>query len=192
MLVDAKTLLGALLSVNAEAAALCEGLTGDQLAWRPDPAKWSIAENLIHLSITTAIFLPAVDHAMIEFRRRKLLAAGPFHLGWYGRLLVRYVEPPPLIRLPAPRVLRPQMSGSPERALENFLASQSKMMLRMEGAEGLNLTALRFASPLASYIRMNLLEFFSVFNGHSHRHLWQAANVRRELATMKQTSHLTQ
>jgi hypothetical protein len=30
---------------------------------------------------------------------------------------------------------------------------------------------------------MNLLEFFSVFNGHSRRHLWQATNVRRELQT---------
>jgi hypothetical protein len=56
------------------------------------------------------------------------------------------------------------------------------MMSRMEDATGLNLTALRFPSPLASYIRMNLLEFFSVFN-HSHRHLWQAANVRRDIAT---------
>lgn len=183
MLVDAKTLLSTLSAVNAEATALCDGLTGDQLSWRPRPAKWSIAENLIHLCVTAEVFIPAVDHAMMESRRRKLLDAGPFHLGWYGRLLVRYVEPPPLIRLPAPRVLRPQVSGSPERALENFLASQSTMMLRMEGADGLNLTALRFPSPLASYIRMNLLEFFSVFNGHSRRHLWQAANVRREMAS---------
>jgi hypothetical protein len=58
---------------------------------------------------------------------------------------------------------------------------QAAMMLRMEDATGLNLTALRFLSPLVSHIRMNLLEFFSVFNGHSHRHLWQAANVRRDI-----------
>jgi hypothetical protein len=51
----------------------------------------------------------------------------------------------------------------------------------MEDATGLNLTALRFPSPLARYIKMNLLEFFSVFNGHSRRHLWQATNVRRDL-----------
>lgn len=181
MLVDAKTLLGALSAVNAEATAVCDGLTKDELAWRPHPAKWSIAENLIHLRITTEVFIPAVDNAMMELRRRKLLDAGPFRLGWYGRLLVWYVEPPPLIRLPAPRVLRPQMSGAPERALENFLASQSTMKLHIERADGLNLMALRFPSPLASYIKMNLLEFFSVFNGHSRRHLWQAGNVRREM-----------
>lgn len=181
MLVDAQTLRTELLALNTEATALCRGLTRDQLAWRPHPAKWSIAENLLHLCSTTEVFLPAVDHAIMESRRRELLDEGPFRLGWYGRLLVWYVEPPPAIRLPAPRALRPQLSRSPERALENFLVCQAAMMRRMEDANGLSFTRLRFPSPLASYIRMNLLEFFSVFNGHSRRHLWQAANVRRDL-----------
>jgi hypothetical protein len=181
MLVDTNTLRAGLSAVNAQATALCGELTGDQLAWRPQPARWSIAENLIHLCATTELFLPAVDHAIEESHARKLLGAGPFRLGRYGRLLVWYVEPPPLIRLPAPAVLRPRMSGAPERTLESFLVLQSAMMRRMDDAEGLDHTALRFPSPMASYIRMNLLEFFSVFNGHSRRHFWQAANVRRQM-----------
>jgi len=68
--------------------------------------------------------------------------------------------------------------------LENFLGLQTEMMRRMEDANDLDLTGLRFPSPLASYVRMNLLEFFSVFNGHSRRHLWQAANVRRDIPTV--------
>jgi hypothetical protein len=183
MPVDIKNLRMDLLAVNAEVGALCEGLTPGQLAWRPHQAKWSIAENLIHLYTTTKLFLPAVDNAILESRRRELLDEGPFRLGWYGRLLVWYVEPPPIVRLPAPRALRPQSSRSPERVLENFFVWQATMMRRMEDATGLNLTAQRFPSPLAGYIRMNLLEFFSVFNGNSHRHLWQATNVRRYIPT---------
>jgi hypothetical protein len=183
MLVDIKTLSTELWMVNTEATALCEGLTGVQLAWRPHPAKWSIAENLIHLCSTTEVFLPAVDHAIMESRRRELLDEGPFRLGWYGRLLVWYVEPPPAIRLPAPRALQPRLPVGPELVLENFLVWQAAMMRRMKDAASVNLTGLRVPSPLASYIRMNLLEFFSVFNGHSRRHLWQAANVRRGLLT---------
>jgi DinB superfamily len=181
MLVEVKTLTTELLSVNAEAATLCNPLTAEQLAWRPAPARWSIAENLIHLCTTTDVFLPAVDGALAESRRRKAMAPGPFHLGWYGRTLVWYVEPPPVIRLPAPKPLRPPLSGSAENALERFLSWQATMMQRMEDADGLDLTALRFPSPLARYVKMNLLEFFAVFNGHSRRHLWQAGNVRREL-----------
>ena len=67
---DSKSLENELSAVNTAATALCEGLSADQLAWRPHPAKWSIAENLLHLSTTTEVFLPAVDHAILESRRR--------------------------------------------------------------------------------------------------------------------------
>jgi DinB superfamily len=183
VLIDTKSVANELSAVNSAATALCKGLTADQLAWRPHPEKWSIAENLIHLCTTTEVFLPTVDHAILESRSKKLLGQGPFPLGLYGRVLVWYVEPPPVIRLPAPKALRPQLPGSPECVLENFLALQSAMMRRLTDADGLNLVGMRFSSPLASYVRMNLLEFFSVFNGHSRRHLWQATNVRRDLQT---------
>jgi hypothetical protein len=166
-----KALLGALSAVNTEATALCDGLTVDQLAWRPRPAKWSIAENLIHLCITTEVFIPAVDHAMVESRRRNLLDAGPFRLGWYGRLAANPATSAKSPPAPNVGIARTSLGELPRVAVDNDAA--------YGGADGLNLAALRFPSPLASYIRMNLLEFFSVFNGHSRRHLWQAANVRR-------------
>ena len=50
------------------------------------------------------------------------------------------------------------------------------------------LTGIRFPSPPAGYVRMNLLEFFSVFNGHSRRHLWQAANLRRDMASIRESA----
>lgn len=147
---------------------------------RPHPAKWSIAENLIHLCTTAEVFLPTVDRAIAESRRQGFLSAGPFHLGWYGRVLVWYVQPPPVIRLPAPKGLIPRLEGPPEQALNRFLDSQTKLLRRIEGASDLDLTRLRFPSPLASYIRMNL-EFFAVGNGHSRRHLWQAAKTRQSI-----------
>ena len=101
-----------------------------------------------------------------------------------GAFLVWYVESPPVMRLPAPKALRPALLGHPSKALGDFLSLQAAMLQRMEDAGGLDLTGPRFASPLASYIRMNLLELFSVFNGHSRRHLWQAANVRRFLVSV--------
>jgi hypothetical protein len=88
------------------------------------------------------------------------------------------VEPPPLIRLPAPKMLRPLDLGPPGEALARFLDGQQRMGERLDAAEGLDLVAMRFGSPLASYVRMNLLEFFAVFIGHTRRHLWQAENVR--------------
>lgn len=182
-LITTETLIDELLAVNGAATALCGGLTVDQLFSRPDPAKWSIGENLLHLCITIQVILPTFERGVVETRRRGFLSPGPFRLGWYGRLLLWYVEPPPVIRLPAPKPLVPQLAGRTEQVLEKFLASQASVKSVIADAADLDLTKLRFPSPLARFIRMNLLEAFSVGNSHSRRHIWQAARVRQRLVS---------
>lgn len=172
-------------AINTRVAALCEGLTEDELAWRPAAKRWSIAENWIHLRTTTQTFLPPVDSAIAQAKERKLYGRGPFRLGLMGRFYVWYVEPPVTIRLPSPPPLRPQLEGPPREALPQFLESQGWMLQRLEAADGLDLGRARVTSPLASFVRMNLLAFFCVFTGHQRRHLWQAANVRRKLEAQK-------
>jgi hypothetical protein len=174
-------LCAAMLAIDTEAADLCYGLTEEQLCWSIHPGAWSIAENLAHLRITTGVFLPTVDLALEETRRRKLLSYGPLGLGLYGRLLVLQMNGRPMFKLQAPQAIQPQLLPSPRLELEHFLSSQSAMRKRIQDAEGLSLTAFRFSSPLAKYVRLNLLECFSVLNAHSRRHLRQANNVRRTL-----------
>ena len=95
----------------------------------------------------------------------------------------------PIIKMQAPKPIRPLLLGSPALELEQFLISQAAIRRRIADAEGLDLTALRFPSPVASYFRVNLLEFFSAFNAHSRRHLWQATNVRRALPSSTLKNH---
>jgi hypothetical protein len=73
--------------------------------------------------------------------------------------------------------------------LEHFLIAQVALRRRIAEADGLDLTALRFPSPVASYIRVNLLEFFSAFNAHSRRHLRQANNVRLAMPSSPLQNH---
>ena len=168
-------------ATNAKAVVLCRGLEGEQLAWRERPGRWSIAEILLHLEITTHVCLPSVDQAIDEARRKKLHGAGPFNIGMMGRLFVWYVEPPPAIKLPSPRVLIPMLQGPADEVLPRFLRSQQLMLQRLEAANGIHLTRARFISPFASFVRMNLLALFSVFTAHERRHLWQASNLRQQL-----------
>jgi len=100
---------------TGRARVLCAGLDDEQLGWSARPGAWSIAEILRHLEITTEVFLPGLDEAEARARRRGRLAPGPHQLNAWGRLLVWYLEPPPPIRLPAPRPLRPTLQGRPGR-----------------------------------------------------------------------------
>jgi len=166
---------------SARAAALCAGLDAESLAWRPRPDAWSIAEILAHLERTTEVFLPGLEEAIARARRRRQLASGPFHLNAWGRLLVWYVEPPPPVRLPAPRPLRPAVGGDPLGALPRFLISQEWFLSRLPELEGIDLARATYISPIARYIRMSVLAFLRVHVAHERRHLWQGENVRRRV-----------
>jgi DinB superfamily len=170
-------------TVNAHAKALCEGLTEEQMAWRPQPGKWSIAENLVHLELTTRAVLPVVDKAIEGARQKKCYSDGPFPLGMMGRFFVWYAEPPPVLKLPAPKSIRPLLQGTAMNALPQFLRSQQLMLERLERANGIDLNRTRITSPFASFVRMSLLALFSVFTSHERRHIWQASNVRKQLPT---------
>jgi hypothetical protein len=176
----------AALAVDSEAKKLCAGLSEEQLSWFPRPGRWSIAQNLAHLRATAEVFLPAVDSALEASRMMGLRGEGPFVLSPVGRLVVWRMDARPIIKMQAPMILRPRLLSSAGSELEHFLISQVDFRQRIAEAEGLDLTAWRFPSPLASYFRVNLLEFFSAFNAHSRRHLWQANNVRQAMLATNQ------
>ena len=171
-----------IMAINSEAIALCDGLNEDQLGWRENPGRWSIAENLVHLHVTAKTFLPSVEDAIAKARAKNCMSDGPFKLGARGRFFVWYVEPPPLIRLPAPKLLKPMLQGPASDALPTFLRSQQKALNLLEQANGVDLNRTRIQSPLARFIQMDILTILSVFTGHERRHMVQAKAVREKLA----------
>lgn len=166
---------------SARLLEICAGLSEAQLAWRPAETKWSIAENLLHLERTAQIFFPIIDRAIEDARRQGWLNEGPFKLGLMGNIFVKYTEPPPKLRLKAPKLVRVSFDGPAAAALPRFLASQEQFNQRLENANGIDIARARIISPFASFIRMSLFALFSVFPAHERRHVWQASNVRRDL-----------
>jgi hypothetical protein len=171
----------ATLAVDNEAVALCAGLTEEQLSFSMRPGSWSIAQNLAHLRTTAEVFLPAIDFVLDQTRTQNLLGDGSPRLGPYGRLMVWQMSTRWMFKLKAPQAIQPRLLPLVALELEHFLLSQAEMRKRIQEAEGLSLTAMRFSSPVAKFVRMNLLECFSVLNAHTRRHLRQANKVRRAL-----------
>jgi len=174
-------------AINAQVLALCAGLSEEDLAWRMEPGQWSIGEVLAHLQLTNHALLPSVDQAIEEARRRKLYSKGPFRLSIIGRLSLWLIEPPPRIKFPAPKQLRPLLKGPARDALPQFLESQQLVMQRVEASSGLDLARARVVPPVYSFVRTNLLALFTLFTCHERCHLWQASNVRRHLSPRLET-----
>ncbi len=178
---ELKQILAETAEINRRAEAIITPLSPDQLLWRPGEKKWSLAEIFAHLEITTDHIVPSADRAIAEARKKKLFSGGPFHLTPMGRFFLWYVEPPPKIKLPAPKSLHPIVKVSAAEILPSFLRSQEVMLQRVHEADGLDLNRARFVSPFASFVKMDLLAVFRVFTSHERRHLFQAENVLRQM-----------
>jgi hypothetical protein len=168
-------------AVNADTAKLTAGLVEEQLAWRPEPGRWSIGEIFTHLNLATQTYVPGIDAAIANAQKRGLTGSGPFGLGLTGKLFVAYLEPPYRMKSKAPKMIKPILQGTAMEAVAQFLRSQQLVLSRLQAANGLDLGRAKFVSPFASVLRMNLLAPFAVITAHQRRHLWQGWHVRRQM-----------
>jgi DinB family protein len=164
------------------AQELIRGLTPGQLSKRPHPAKWSIAECLAHLNVTAAIVQSLMRKAIERGKREKRFGVGPFEIGAKGRLLIWLAEPPPKVRLPAPRQVRPPARiDDPANLLPSFLKAQDEWERLMRESQGLDQGRIKFGS-LTSPFRARLCAAIPWMMAHQRRHLLQAEKVKRQIA----------
>jgi hypothetical protein len=154
--------------LNAKRAQKIVSDAGEsRIATRPLPDSWSAAECLVHLTLTTEMFLPAW---------RAVLAGspagnGPYKMDLVGRILTWVLEPPPRIRVKAPAGLQPV---SADEVLPGFLRSQSELLELVSAGSGIALDRIKIASPVASRVRYNVWSSLVGTDAHQRRHLWQA------------------
>jgi len=158
---------------------LVSGLTAEQIARRPDPGKWSIAECLAHLNITAATVQKIMQRGIEQAKQQKRFGEGPFSIGPKGRLLVWIAEPPPKFRIRAPKNVRPPAaSDDPLQVLPAFIKAQDEWERLMREQQWLDLERIKVGQGA---FRMRLAAVLPWMMAHQRRHLLQAENVKRQI-----------
>ncbi|HEY1303527.1 MAG TPA: DinB family protein [Vicinamibacterales bacterium] len=163
--------------ISSDAVALSSPLSDDQFVWRPASMAWSVAECLEHLNATARTYLPALDEGIADAIRRGLYAEGPFAYNWFGRLYVRFNEPPVRWRLQALPQVYPAAGRSRREILAAFRAYQVQYIDRLRQANGVDLSRARVRAPASKWLRIPLGTGFAVMAAHERRHLWQARKI---------------
>ncbi len=178
------------LSVNRETAgALVEGLSAEQLGWRPAPTQWSLAEVCGHLATTSELYLAELDLAIARGHSDAAYSERPFQGTIVSRLVVWVMEPPVRVRMRSPSELRPDPAEQPIEARQRYLAAQRNLEIRMERAAGLDLSHVRVRLPQLRQVRLSLGGVLALLLAHERRHLWQATLVRRSAAFPAALAH---
>ena len=159
--------------------ALMDVISAEQLMYRPDPGKWSIAECLVHLNITAETVQKFMARGIEQGKQEKKFGEGPFSIGPKGRLMVWIAEPPPKFRIRAPKNVRPPAAmGDPSQILPVFMKAQDEWERLMREQEGLNLAKIKVGQGV---FKIRLAAVLPWMMAHQRRHLLQAENVKRQI-----------
>jgi len=164
-------------AAGARVRSLAGGLRGEDWGTRPEPERWSIAEHILHLSLTSAAFLPLLRRALAGARREGLTGTGPFRRDFCGWLLCRLVEPPVHLRTRTPAHLVPTTLVPPAAALRELDRLQTGLTGLLREADGLALDRIEVPSPLDPRLSYNGYSCLCLLLAHQRRHLWLAERV---------------
>ena len=175
---ETQSLLDQIAATKQEGAAIAAGLSDVQFNWPPGQGRWSIAQCLNHLNVGDTLVLPAFDQAIAAGRAAGKTSAGPFHYGWFSRLMISQMEPPPKWRMKTPLK---KSAGTTHRLADvvpEFARVREQLAERVRQSDGLDLARIRTISPVNRLVRLPLGAYFEFILAHDRRHLWQARQVR--------------
>jgi hypothetical protein len=164
---------------SAAARELFSGLNNAQLNWKPAPEKWSIAQCLDHLTVTSRGFDGYFSDALVRGRKKWPVTTGPaYRPSFIGGWLIKLVHPETGRNLTAPKIFRPSESSNIDEPLEKFLKQQGRFIEFVRETYGVDYNKTKLRSPVTPLMRYSLADAFVVTVVHGRRHLAQARRVR--------------
>jgi hypothetical protein len=150
-----------------------------EAAWsrRPDPARWSIAECVAHLNLTSKAYLPLLQAALARGREAASEWRGRYRRDPVGWIMWRMAGPPVRHRVKTVAAFVPAAPQSVTELISEFDRLQNEQLSCVSAADGLSLGSLWIRSPFDQRIRYNVFSCLTILPRHQERHLWQAEQV---------------
>ena len=164
---------------TVQAATVANGLSESAFNWQPNSGKsWSVAQCLDHLVIMNRMYVKTLQDAVADNEDQLEPRKNPIQpSGWLTRLFVSYEEPPPKIKLPAPKKIAPP-SNLTGAVIEDFKAVQLRLVDFVREWGDADLGDLKVKDPLFP-IHLTADTALLIIAAHNRRHLWQAENVKK-------------
>jgi hypothetical protein len=165
-------------AIYQDLETLTGGLSREQYNWQPDEGRrWSIAQNIDHLTQGNLIYAAPLERAIQRARPRQDRAPGvPNRLGaWF----IGQMEPPVATKYKAPAKILPRIDRDPIEARKAFDASVDRIKDLLDRAWEVELNRTRFGNPFLKGLPLfNVASAFLILLAHMRRHIAQAKAVR--------------
>ena len=163
---------------RSTARNLFSTLTSQEFNWRPNRGRWSIAQCLTHLIISSKLYSDAILTAVSTPQPVWKVEPGPYQYGLFSRLMIKSLDPDNRRRYKAPRKFTPPLIHySVDSVITEFESSGDRWEECLKCSNGLNLAKVKVTSPVMPLLRFQLGATFAMMVMHERRHLLQAQTV---------------
>lgn len=165
-----------LRAASTRVARLRTTVPTDQWPRRNAPDRWSVAECVQHLNLSSAGMLPPIEAAVAEARQfpraARRLRRDP--VGW---LLAKFVGPEYKGRMPTTPPMMPAQELDPVQVVAEFERWQARTHELLVQCDGVPVDRVKLTSPFNARVRYNIYAGLLILARHQHRHLQQAERV---------------
>jgi len=167
-----QAIVAALEGAGQRVQSLLVDVPAAQWTRRPEPGRWSAAECVAHLNLSSEAILPLLRSAVHETAS----APAPVRyrrdpLGW---VVWRAMAPSGGLKTRTAPTFEPRVVDTPEDLVADFIRLQAGLTACVADAEGRQLDRVTLRSPFDARIRYNLYSALTLVPRHQHRHLLQA------------------
>jgi hypothetical protein len=153
------------------------GFDARQLNWRPDPARWSVAQCFEHLLTANRLMLQAAESALNNAGPRTLWQRLPLLPGVLGRMLIRSQAPSATRKFTAPSKAQPATSDIAVDIIQRFIEQDRDAVARVRALDERDAARAIMTSPFISFVTYSVLDGWRLFLAHDRRHFEQARRV---------------
>ncbi len=154
-----------------------DGLTADQINWKPNSSAWSIGQVIDHIITVNETYFPVVEQLKQGTYHAPLTGRLPFLVRWFGNFILKGVEPERKRKVRTFPIWEPAQSDVPGDILQRFAEHQKKLGEMMASCEKFIEAGTVISSPANRFIVYKLEKAFDIILAHERRHLNQALEV---------------
>jgi len=183
MQIQLSSVLDQFEAAQARLHELADHLPDARWAERADPARWSVAECVAHLNLTSRACLPLLREALEDVAQRDEPPPARYRrdrVGWILSLLMGPVPRIGSLRIGAVKTLPAFVPGGDmprTQLLSEFDRLQKEQSEFVRAADGHPIHLVWVTSPFAERLRYNVYSTFVILPKHQLRHVVQAERV---------------
>jgi hypothetical protein len=156
------------------ARRLESGYSNEEWLRPPAEGRWSAAECVAHLNLTSEAFVGLLKDAV---QRASALRQAPperFRRDFLGWLIWRSTRPEARMPVKTKPKFVPLVADDKSMLLAEFERLQNEQIAFVRSADGLPIHRVKIVSPFAERVSYTLYSGFTILPAHQHRHLAQA------------------